>query len=290
MTSRTVHVSPDAEALASDAAERIGRIARAAIEARSTFAIALAGGTTPRRAYELLAERHRDEVDWSRVEVYFGDERCVPPDDAESNFAMAWRALLSRVPVTPEHVHPMYQGGELPDVAAARYDALLRRRFGPRIFPDERRDGPRMDADGRGSNGERDRALMNADERESTDVSSDASASHTFDLTLLGVGEDGHTASLFPGAPSLAERARWAIAVEAPPAMKTHWRVTLTLPALDASRRVMVLCAGAAKRAVVSQVLSADPSAAHAAAERYPAAMVRGVEETVWMVDTAARG
>lgn len=137
-SARTVHVSPDAESLAADAAERIVRIARAAIDARGTVRVALAGGTTPRRAYELLAERHRDEVDWSRVEVYFGDERCVPPDDAESNFAMAWRALLSRVPVTPTNVHPMYQGGELPEVAAARYDALLRRRFGPRMSADER--------------------------------------------------------------------------------------------------------------------------------------------------------
>jgi 6-phosphogluconolactonase len=242
MADRTVHVFPDAESLASDAATRIARLARETIDARGAFRVALAGGTTPRRAYELLAEHHRDDVDWSRVEVYFGDERCVPPDDAESNFAMAWRALLSRVPVTPANVHPMYQGGELPEVAAARYDALLRR------------------------------------------------SAVTFDLTLLGVGEDGHTASLFPGAPSLAERARWASAVEAPPAMKTRWRVTLTLPALDASRRVMVLCAGAPKREVVSQVLSADPSAAEAAADRYPAAMVRGAEETVWMVDAAATG
>lgn len=242
-----VRVHADAESLATAAAAAVVDAARRAFEARGAFALALAGGSTPRRTYERLAEHHARDIPWERVEIFFGDERCVPPHDEQSNFAMAWVALLSRVPVASQNVHPMYLGAELPEVAAARYDALLRRRF---------------------------------------EVAG-GQAPRTFDLLLLGVGDDGHTASLFPGAPSLEERARWALAVDAPPGVATRHRVTLTLPAIAASRTVMVLCAGAAKRRVVSEILSDD---AASNAPRHPAGMARGVDETIWMCDEAAAG
>lgn len=248
MTPIDVRVHADPESLAVAAASAVVEAARAAFDARGTFALGLAGGSTPRRTYELLAERHAHDVPWARTEIFFGDERCVPPHDDQSNFAMAWIALLSRVPVASEYVHPMYLGAELPEVAAARYDALLRRRFDP-----GGRDAPR-----------------------------------TFDLLLLGVGDDGHTASLFPGAPSLQERARWALAVDAPPGVTTRHRVTLTPPTIAASRTVMVLCAGASKRRVVREILSDDVAVAAAAAARYPAGMARGAEGTIWLCDEAA--
>jgi 6-phosphogluconolactonase len=231
-----------AEALSESAAERIAAGARAAIEARGTFTIALAGGSTPARTYELLAERHRDDVPWDRVEVFFGDERCVPPDDADSNFALAWRTLLSKVPVEPGHVHPMYSGGELPEVAAARYGAMLQRRFASSPEP-----------------------------------------VRTFDITLLGMGEDGHTASLFPGSPSLDERDRWAMPVEAPATARTRQRITLTFPPIEMSREVMLLVAGAAKAPLVRAILGHDPDAG-----RYPASRARGAERTMWLLDHAA--
>jgi 6-phosphogluconolactonase len=216
------------EALSAAAAERIARAALNAVAARGAFTLALSGGSTPRRTYELLAT-HR-EIPWDNVEVFFGDERCVPPDDGDSNFKLAWDTLLSHVPVSPDRLHAMYAGGELPNVAAARYDALLRRRFG---------DGP------------------------------------TFDIALLGMGDDGHTASLFPGSPALEERDRNVVTVEAPPNAKVRDRVTITFPVIEASREVLFLVSGPSKRPLVESILSGSGT--------LPAARANA-ERTVWML------
>jgi 6-phosphogluconolactonase len=237
---RVVQPFPSVDALVGAAAEAVACAARAAVEARGRFTIALAGGETPRPVYELLARAYRDVVPWPQVVVFFGDERCVPPDDARSNYRLAHEALLSRVPVAD--VHRME--GELdPASAAARYDAVLRQTLG------------------RGHDGA------------------------TFDLVLLGVGGDGHTASLFPGSPALAERERWAMATHAPDSSPVRDRVTLTFPALDAARATLVLCAGAQKQHVVRAVTD-DPDADG----RYPAARVRARGGVRWLVDEAALG
>ena len=233
-----LHVYQSVDALVGAAAEAIANAAHDAIAARGRFTIALAGGGTPRPVYELLAAAYSDAVEWPRVHAFFGDERCVPPGDARSNFRMAHEALLSRVPVG--RVHRM-QGELPPREGADRYEAGLREAL----------------TDGDGA---------------------------TFDLVLLGVGADGHTASLFPGDAVLGERERWAAAVQAPDDAPVRDRVTLTYAAIDQARATLVLCAGAAKRHVV-QALVQD---ADEAGRRYPAVRARARGGVRWMVDAAA--
>jgi len=182
--------------------------------------IALAGGSTPRRLYERLATC---DFPWPETDVFFGDERCVPPDHPASNFGMAAEALLSNVPA---RVHRMR--GE--DCDPAGYEQELRAVFGPAI-PE-------------------------------------------FDLVLLGLGEDGHTASLFPGDPALQMTNRWVVRVERP----DHVRLTLTLPVLSAARIALFLVSGSAKREAVGRLLRG---------EDIPAAKV-GAQEVVIIADEAA--
>ncbi len=229
-------VCADAAAAARLCAERFAAAAREAVEARGRFAVALAGGSTPRRAYALLAaEPFAAAVPWQRVQFWWGDERCVPPGHPRSNFRMAREALLSRVPVAAGGVHRVR--GELGAARAA--DAYARELAeawggGP----------PRLD------------------------------------LVHLGMGADGHTASLFPFAPALLERVRPA----APALHDGEPRVTLTPPTLDAASRVEFLVTGADKAARVRAVLrgALDPL-------RIPAQLVRPASgEPVWILDEAA--
>ncbi|HEU4564392.1 MAG TPA: 6-phosphogluconolactonase [Gemmatimonadaceae bacterium] len=244
---RELVVCDDLAKVSEAAAGEVARAAREAVKSRGRFAIALAGGGTPRALYRLLAARHRADLPWDATHVFFGDERCVPPDDAASNFGMARAELLSRVPIPVEQVHRIR--GELPAGEAARlYDAELRRSFG------------------------------------GADAAPGAVA--TFDVALLGVGEDGHTASLFPGSEALEERARWAVAAEAPPGTEVRARVTVTLPVLRASRELCVLAAGEGKRGIVEEIFGGAP----APRDALPAALVAGTERTVWIIDRAAAG
>ncbi len=229
---------PDAESLAMGAAERVGEAARAAVDARGRFALALSGGRTPQRLYQLLAEGRGGPVDWSKVHVFWGDERCVPPDDPDSNYGMAWWTLLDHVPIPPDHVHRM-RAEDAPDRAAASYEADLRAFFG----------GP-----------------------------------SAFDLVLLGLGPDGHTASLFPGSEALNEPFRWALPSRAPEGVEPAQRLTLTLPALNAAMQAMFLVTGAEKASVVTDILTDLDSAA----ARYPAARVRPAGRLLWLLDEAA--
>jgi 6-phosphogluconolactonase len=199
-------VAPDVESLARIAADRVRVLAAAAIAARGRFRIALAGGSTPRALYGQLAAAH--DVDWSRTDVFFGDERCVPPDDPQSNFRMARETLLSPAAVPPENVFRMR--GDDPDLdrAARDYEVALGGVEGPAL-----------------------------------------------DLALLGMGADGHTASLFPGTTALDEGGRLCVPVEVPQ-LKTR-RLTLTYPALQAARDVLFLVAGADKADTLYDVLRA---------------------------------
>jgi 6-phosphogluconolactonase len=238
--SRDVEVYDTLVEMSEAAAREVVRLARHAVAERGRFVIALAGGETPRSLYALLARDHADGVPWESTHVCFGDERCVSPDDAASNYATARSSLLVHVRVAPEHVHRIL--GELgPERAASDYDARLRR-------------------------------LLHAEPLPSS-----------FDVALLGVGPDGHTASLFPGDEALAERERWALPVLAPTSAGVRERVTLTLPLLNRSRVVLMLCAGAEKREIVSRVVAG-------AGSDLPAARVHGVERTVWLLDRPAAG
>ncbi|HEX5437113.1 MAG TPA: 6-phosphogluconolactonase [Gemmatimonadaceae bacterium] len=247
-------IHADLEALSHAAAAAIVQVAEDAVRERGWFALSLAGGSTPRRLYELLATTYSERMPWARTHLFFGDERCVPPTDPASNYHMAFDALLNRVPIAEKQVHRIR--GEIPPLDAAReYGRMLRRFF---------------------ATGERGAAEPHAPE----DVT-------TFDIALLGIGPDGHTASLFPGSPVLDERAHWVVEVEAPAYIAPpRQRITLTLPVLNGARDVFLFAAGEEKTRVVAELLSAEarrPSP-------YPAGRVSGTRRTVWWLDRAAAG
>lgn len=228
----SVHADPEAAARA--AAERLSASIAGAQAARGGAHVSLAGGTTPRRAYELLAPQlpHAAQVDW-----WFGDERCVPPDDPESNYRLVAESLLVAASIPVERVHRVH-GEEPPATAAAWYEEELRR--GP----------PATDA-----------------------------GIPILDAALLGLGEDGHTASLFPGDPALRVTDRLVVpvvAVKPPPN-----RITLTLPVFLAAREVLILATGAGKSDAVSRVLAGpDPST--------PASLLAGADVTLVTDEAAA--
>lgn len=181
------------------------------------FAVALSGGSTPRQLYRHLAELpYRDEFPWSRTHWFWGDERFVPHDNSQSNYRMVREALLSRAPIPTANVHPMPTEGINPTAAATAYERELKSFYGA-----ERLDPARP----------------------------------LFDVTLLGLGPDGHTASLFPGTPVLKERDRWVAAVVD---TKSETRITLTYPALESSGQVAFLVSGDAKRKILTRLRCGD--------------------------------
>jgi 6-phosphogluconolactonase len=203
-----LQIHADAEAMIQAAAAAFVARAQAAMDAHGRFSVALAGGGTPKPLYELLATAPlRDAVDWSRVDVFFGDERCVPPDSPRSNYRMANEALLSKLPIPAANVHRLH-GEDDPAQAALAYEQVLRAAF--------RREQPR------------------------------------FDLIVLGIGDNGHTASLFPGCACLRERGHAVCAqyVES----QHEWRLTFTLPLINAAAAVWLLAEGAGKAEALSQV------------------------------------
>ena len=210
------------------AAEVADRLAEAAA-AGSHFA--LSGGSTPKRAYELAAER---DIDWSAATAWFGDERCVPPEHPDSNYGMAATALLERLPEERRPRAMRIEGERGHDQAASAYEALLREELG---------NHPRLD------------------------------------LALLGLGPDGHTASLFPGGDAVNEAERWVVAARAP--SLDAWRMSLTLPVLNTGRRVIFAVTGADKADALARVRSGD--------DDLPAARVVG-DRVEWIVDAAAAG
>ncbi len=208
-----VIVCEDGAEVARRAAERFIEIAHEATNANGKFSVALAGGSTPKKLYELLAsDEYRDQIEWPKVHIFFGDERCVPPDDAESNYRMANEAMLARVPVPPQNVHRMVGDGDA--VANARlYEDELRGYFDEEQWP-------------------------------------------RFDLVLLGMGDDGHTASLFPGSQALQETSAWATAnwVE----KFQTFRITLSAPAINHAAHVLFLITGAGKAARLPEVINGE--------------------------------
>ncbi len=227
-----VRVLPDPTALSDAAAVLIESIAlRASL--KDPLTLALAGGSTPKSMYQHLAAR---SVPWGKVRVFFGDERCVPPDDAGSNYRMAREAMLDRVPLNPAHLHRIL--GELP--------------------PDE--------------------AAQKAEDDLRANVTGDPIP--RLDLIVLGIGPDGHTASLFPGGPETEVSDRLMVPVHRPD-LPQPWRVSMTLTVLNAARRVIVLVADGAKAPMVARALAGDASV--------PAGRVQPTDgELIWMVTEAA--
>ncbi len=244
-TSPAVTVFRDGDQVAEHAAELMGRVVTGAVRARGRAMVALAGGSTPEKAYSLLAPPSRPgRIDWARTFLFLGDERFVPVDDPRSNFAMVRRALLAPAGVPAGQAFGVPTHLETAAAAAAAYAATLTRVFGP--------------GDGR--------------------------LPPRFDLILLGLGEDGHTASLFPRAASLRVTDRWAVAT--PPGIHPPRvdRITLTFPVLNAAREVVFLVAGRNKAEALRDVLERRPGR-----EACPAAGVRPADGTLgWLVDEDA--
>jgi 6-phosphogluconolactonase len=238
---RTIFVAGDPDALAQQAAGYIAQTLAAAVAARGRATVALSGGSTPRRINALLAESPlRERVPWVQLEVFWGDERCVPPEHAESNYGMARDTLLARVPIPPERVHRVPTEAGPAVAVAATYERELRR-----VFELEVEDIP------------------------------------VFDLILLGMGPDGHTASLFPGTLALEEQRRLVVPNQID--YMPHERVTFTFPVLNAGRQVAFLVTGADKSAMLQRALEGDPAV--------PAARVQPTAgEVRWFVDRAAAG
>jgi 6-phosphogluconolactonase len=232
-------VLPDAAALAEEAAQRFVALSSAAIAEHGRFRVALSGGSTPRAMHERLAQHH-SEVDWERVDLFWGDERYVPPDDPESSYRMARETLLAHVPIPAANIYPIPTVGSTPEAAAQAYAENLTAVFGAEL--------PR------------------------------------FDLILLGIGSDGHTASLFPGhleavAPSNALVTAVYGAPKPPPT-----RLTFTYQVLNAAANVIFVVAGADKAAALREVLYGPEDMA-----RLPAQGVRPTAGALtWLVDAAA--
>jgi len=243
---RTVEVAADRGALMEAGAAAFVAAARAAIGAHGRFIAALSGGSTPRALFELLAtERFASSVDWSRVHVCWGDERAVPPDAAASNYRMAREALLDHVPIPASQVHRI-RGEDPPQVAAEAYERTLRTLFATPVGPPRPEPGAR------------------------------------FDLVLLGMGDNGHTASLFPGLHAAREAERWVVAESV--AEVGMWRITLTPVVLNAAAEVVFLVAGADKAAMLHRVLDGPVRP-----DALPAQVVVPHDGRLrWLVDTDA--
>ncbi len=226
------------DALSTAAAEELVAIVRDAVKQRGAAHVALSGGSTPNRLFQLLAAMGRDGLPWEQIHLWWGDERAVPPDHADSNYNMTRQALIEPLALDPARIHRIRGEANDLSVAARDYeDELVRALGSPPVF----------------------------------------------DYVMLGMGPDGHTASLFPGSPALAEMKRFVVAnpVNSPLTKGAATRVTLTAPALNAGRHVRFLAGGADKAEPLKAVLEGpkDP--------KYPAQLI-GSSNLVWFVDQAA--
>ena len=232
--------TPDAESFAIEAASRIGKALRDGIAKRGSATLALSGGNTPVPAYGLLAKDAR--IDWSKVEVFWVDERAVPPESPRSNYGGAKGPLLDAAKIPEANVHRM-RGEDDADGAAREYEALLKSKVKPAFG-----DAP------------------------------------SIDVMVMGIGDDGHTASLFPGAPEVEVRDRLVVAVPARNGLEA--RITLTAPVIESARALFVLAQGKDKATPLENVWSVEGSATEV-----PARILRNARGTLcWIIDRAAGG
>jgi 6-phosphogluconolactonase len=245
MTALTTY--PDAESLTQGAAEQFVSLYDTACAEHGMFTVALAGGSTPRALYALLAkDAWASRIDWTKVYLFWGDERCVSPDHPDSNYRMVRETLLSHVQIPPANVSRI-RGDRDPGFAASTYEATLREFFARRAGQSNPQD-----------------------------------AQARFDLVLLGMGSDGHTASIFPGTPALHEQTRWVVAHYVK--KLGAWRITMTPVCINAARNIRFFVAGADKAARLKQVLYGPYQP-----DIMPAQAIKPQDGTlVWLVDKAA--
>jgi len=229
-------IMADAASLIAAATEQFITVARSAIAKRGVFYVALAGGSTPKGLYQMLAtSSYSSQIDWSRVQLFFGDERCVLPSHDDSNFKMASEAMIDALPIPKANVHRMpTELGDAADIAT-RYAEMMK---------DVMQDQP-------------------------------------FDLVLLGLGPDGHIASLFPDTPALEVTASLTTALYVE--KFASWRVTMTYPVINAARQVIVFIAGEAKAAIVSDITNE-------AVAGLPVQRLAPEGDYYWYMDAAAAG
>lgn len=234
-----IQILPDAAALARAAADHVAMLAAGAMAERQRFSLGLSGGSTPRALFMLLASAgFAGQIDWSRVHVFWGDERCVPPDHLDSNYYMARETLLNHVPLPEANIHRI-QGEMVPAQAATDYERDLQSFFGADDLP-------------------------------------------RFDLLLQGMGDDGHTASLFPGTTALRERKRRVVENYVP--RLGVWRITLTVPVINAAANIVFLVEGANKASTLRAVLQGPYQP-----DVYPSQFIQPANgHLLWMVDQAA--
>ncbi len=237
-----IAIYPDIQTLSTEAAQFIVRLANEAIVSHGRFTIALSGGSTPKATYSLLgSEPYRSQIDWTQVEIFWSDERCVPPDDKESNYALAQQVLLSNIPIPTNQIHRMPADTSDRDAASQAYEREMQRTFSTDSIPN-------------------------------------------FDLIQLGMGPEGHTASLFPHQESLHEQQRLVMPVNVPKPPPP--RLTFTPPLLNAAKHVLFLVAGGEKADALKAVLEGEYEP-----DEYPAQIVRPVNgDGTWMLDTSAAG
>jgi 6-phosphogluconolactonase len=232
-----LHVYKDGEALSNAAAKFVADHIKATLKNSARYTIALSGGSTPKRLHQLLAqEPYKGQIDWSKLHVFWGDERAVPFEDSRNNAKMAYETLLDLVPVPADQIHVMRTDID-PAQSAAEYETILHRYFD--------------------------------------------NAATSFDLVLLGMGDDGHTLSLFPGEPVIHEEKLWATAfwLQA----QDMYRITLTKTIVNRSACVVFLTTGAAKAHALQEVLKGASNP-----DLYPSQVIKPVGELHWFVDEAA--
>jgi 6-phosphogluconolactonase len=235
MQARRIEIFPSAEVLAEKAAGYVAQTIARSLQKQARFSFVLSGGSTPKRLYEILATEYHDKIPWDKLLIFFGDERCVAPDDAQSNYKMAYDALLSKVPILAENIFRL-KGEIEPEKAAAEYEATIKSVLGEQ--PD-------------------------------------------FDLALLGLGADGHTASLFPGSGALNETEKLVAAARVERLGAS--RLTLTLPVFNLySASILFMVAGAGKAEAVRKIFTET-------AESLPAQLVSPNDGNVtWFLDQDA--
>jgi len=242
-----VKVYPDLEQTCSALAERIVELSRESIEQKQTFSLVLSGGKTPRTLFQLLGTQYSKMIQWNAVHLFWGDERWVPLHHHESNYAMADEFLISKVSIPKKNVHPMPVNAKNPVIGAEIYEKELRQYF---------------------------------NEIETIETG------FTFDAVILGLGEDGHTASLFPESPALSEAGKWVVPVKAPASYLTADRLTLTFPAINNSKNVFFLVSGEEKTKIVDSILKRECPEL----KKHPAEMVLPKGQLSWFINQGELG
>jgi 6-phosphogluconolactonase len=232
-----MQIFSDLDSLSKAGADLFVKLSEQSIAERGVFHVALSGGSTPKRMFELLAtDAYREIIDWSKVHAFWGDERFVSPTDEQSNEHMARKALLDQVPIPAQNIHGMFQQGDV-ESAAQAYEVLIRKELGDKL---------------------------------------------ALDLTMLGIGPDGHTASLFPGEPAVHETERLVVAGLGHAGVAQ--RITMTPPLINRSHCVLFLVAGADKVAPMKRVLEGPENWEETPSQ----AVARHAPNVIWLVDQSA--